>query len=73
MPLPLEVELGRPRLAVEYLHLVGCEPGVRECPLHGLDIDPGREVSGDRVGRLVIVPLVVRVWIDLWNEDISIN
>ena len=65
VPLPLEVELGRPRLADEYLHLLGPEPGVRECPLHGLDVDPGREVAGDRVGRLVNVSLVVRVGIDL--------
>ena len=45
--------------------MLGPEPGVRECPLHCLDIDPGREVAGDRVGRLVNVSLVVRVGIDL--------
>ena len=71
VPLSLEVKLGGPRLADEYLHLLGRKPGVRECPLHRPDIDPGREVAGDRVRRLVNVSLLVRVGIDLRHDGIS--
>jgi hypothetical protein len=49
--------------------LLGPEPGVCEFPLDGLDIDPGGEVSGDRVRRLINVSLGMRVWIYLRHDD----